>query len=176
MYLQRQYDPATPGKVTGVVVLRAKRRQHFSPNLVEGGLLEGWLSISNGVLTISNVGGAPVRYRIVRTPGAYCCHCDAAVGDVVTQSPGPDGLTEGQRHIQTVHGGAPSPDPLHPAGYRIEAHYTGLLLGPEVEAMTREEASALDRQVRDALAVKLRVKYGNTQGAAVAQRAAKQEG
>jgi hypothetical protein len=169
MILKRLY---TDRRVIGVRVLRAKRLQHFSPGLIDGGLAEGWLSIGQGVITIAGEAG-PVAYRIVRAPGAYCCHCDAPVGGPERQSPGNDGLTEGQRHARDTHGDTPSPDPLNPAGYRIEAHFTGVLIGDEVETLTREEAAKFDQQVRETLAAKLRAKYGDTRDNAERRRAAK---
>lgn len=68
MLLKRLYDRSgeTP-VVNGIAVLRAKARQHFSPNLLEIGQREGWLTVSGNVLTI--LSDPPLVYHIVRTPG-----------------------------------------------------------------------------------------------------------
>jgi len=101
-----------PGAVRGVQVLRAGARQHFSPGIIEGGVAEGWLSMGKGKLVIQGEDGAIV-YRIARTPGHYCCHCQKAVDDG----------SGGQAHVAAAHAGKVSPDPSNPAGYRRDNFY-----------------------------------------------------
>ena len=109
MLLKRLYHRAEDGTLTvhGIQVLRARDRQHVSPNLIEQGVAQGWLSLAKGQLVIHGEAGAIV-YRIDRPPGYYCCHCEAALDD------GPSGAD----HVQTLHPTAKSPDPSNPAGYR----------------------------------------------------------
>lgn len=115
--LKRLYaTSATTGAlhVSGVRILRAGavgRRQHFTPNLLEQGVAQGWLSLSQGRLVIHGADGALV-YRLDRPPGLYCAHCDQALADPGTA----------QDHVATLHPAAPSPDPSNPAGY-AQRHY-----------------------------------------------------
>lgn len=105
MLLKRLYDDH--GKICGVRVLRAGAVQHFSPRIIEQGVAAGWLSMVDGLLTVNGHDG-PVVYRIERTPGYYCCHCQAKLSD----------QTEARAHVTADHGGAASPDASNPAGYR----------------------------------------------------------
>jgi len=120
MWLKRQYDQkklvrdesgkvveVKPNAVKGIKVLRAGPRQHFSQRFLDGGISEGWLSIAKGLITIGGVDG-PVKYRIERAPGHYCCHCHLKLDD----SP------SGQAHVKAKHGKSKSPDTSNPAGYR----------------------------------------------------------
>lgn len=174
MYLKRFYGPPAtegdPPRVIGVKMLRAGRVQHFSAGFLDGGQGEGWLIRTADAVTIRATTG-PVVYRLIRGPGAYCCYCEAAIPDAGTLLE--PGLTIGRKHVLSQHGDALSPDPTNPAGYRVEHHYTGVLVGDTVEATTPEEAAQMERGVRDALAVKLRTKYGDTRGASAARRALK---
>jgi hypothetical protein len=160
MRLKRLYAHAadgTPTTVRGIRVLRASERQHFSPGLIDGGIREGWLSMGQGRLTLHGEAG-DVVYQLVRTPGAYCCHCDARIEDAsVLVAPG---FTRGRQHVAQAHPGVASPDPTSPAGYRVESYYTGVNLSGAVDVQTPAEAAALDKQIRDALVEKLRQKYG----------------
>ena len=107
--------------VVGVKVVYAGMQQHFTPEIVERGTVEGWLSLGQGRITIHGQDG-PVVYRIVRTPGWYCCYCGAVIPDA--SAIGPDGQTLGRHHVQGIHGdeGA-SPDPQNPSGYcRVNAY------------------------------------------------------
>jgi hypothetical protein len=97
--------------VNGIKVLRAKAKQHFSPNLLEVGQLEGWLTRNGNVLTIKS--DPPLVYRIVRTPGYYCCHCNRPLDD--------GGVA--RSHLSAAHADEESPDPANPAGYRRDNFY-----------------------------------------------------
>jgi hypothetical protein len=103
-----------------VRVLRAGREQKFSQRVFDGGIAEGWLSVERGKVTIHGDDGNR-EYVIVRTPGYYCCHCDASLPDAAQIiSPG---FTSGMKHVRDEHGDAPSPDPFNPAGYRKDCFY-----------------------------------------------------
>lgn len=158
LYLKRQYerDGDKIGKVNGVKVLRARRVHHFTPDFVQGGAAEGWLSLSGGRITIHGVDG-DVVYVIVRAPGHYCCFDDAALPDAGTMLA--SGLTIGSTHVKEVHENAASPDPSNPSGYRKENFYTGVLEGEGVE--DAEGAAAIDARLRTALAEKTKQKYGD---------------
>lgn len=174
MYLKRVFGPPAnaggPPVLTGVKVLRAKARQHFTQHFLDGALAEGWLTFSKGRIELAT--DPPLVYVVVRTPGSYCCHCEAAIPDanIVLHDVK---RTIGQQHVLEKHGTTSSPDPCNPAGYRTENHYTAVLQGPDVEALSAEEAVAFDRQVRTALREQLRAKYGDSRGKAEQRRAAK---
>jgi hypothetical protein len=159
-----------PGAVRGVKVLSARAGvHHFTQNFIDGGVREGWLSLGGGKLTVTPAEGDPVVYRIVRTPGHYCCHCDAPLSDA-GQLRG--GKTLGTLHVEEKHGGAASPDPNNPAGYRRENHYTCVKEGEEVNSLTPEAAAELERQVRQALHEKTRGKLADARKAAESKTAA----
>lgn len=63
-----RHIPVPP--VMGVVVQHAGPKQNFSPNFVEGGQEEGWLSVHRKNLTIKATNGDWV-YEIMRRPGRY---------------------------------------------------------------------------------------------------------
>jgi len=56
--------------VSGVQVLHAGPEQHFSPNFLEGGMKESWLSMDTDQITIHGADGDLV-YKVLRTPGRY---------------------------------------------------------------------------------------------------------
>ena len=71
MRLKRLYDRS--GKhpvVSGVQVLHAGPEHHFSPNIVEIGIEEGWLTMDVDRITIHGSDGDLV-YQILRAPGKY---------------------------------------------------------------------------------------------------------
>ena len=139
--------------VRGIQVLRAGMVQRFTQNFINGALKEGWLSIGNGCMTINAIAGA-LTYRIVRVPGAYCCHCLESV-------PGGDSLAaakESLQHVTQAHQGEDSPDPSNPAGYRMENCYTVVLEAGE--PIDTAAAAKMDKGVRETLAAKTREKYG----------------
>lgn len=71
MLMQRQYDKA--GKCTHVVVKHTgtTAAQNFSHRMVENGVADGWITLSDTHLHIQT-DGDPLRYAIKRTPGYYC--------------------------------------------------------------------------------------------------------
>lgn len=169
MYLKRLYHPRTDPNATptvrGVRILRAKRIQNLSPSFIDGGEQEGWLTRSRGGITIHGEKG-DVEYRIAERPGLYCCHTGDRIADV-------GDYPTAQKYIAEKFAGVPSPDPQNPSGYRANHGFTLVLVGPEVEDLTPEEAKAMAKGVRDTLAEKLRAKYGNTRAAAERRNAAK---
>lgn len=158
MRLRRLYEKRHDGglAVTPTIrVLKAGRVQHFTSNLIDGGLTEGWLSITQGHLTLHGEGRDHV-YKLVRAPGAYCCFCESKLEDAGQLV---DGVTRGRRHVLEAHGADPSPDPQNPMGYRVESYHTGVLLGDETDVQTPDEAATFERGMRQALAEKIRQKY-----------------
>lgn len=111
MELKRLY---AQGKVVDVKVLKAGPQQKFSPEMVQKGVREGWLEFTKDHITVKAVNGE-VRYRIVREPGHYCCHCGVTLEDA-NQFAAP-GLSKGRKHVLDEHGSAPSPDRNNPSGY-----------------------------------------------------------
>lgn len=80
--------------------------QNFSEGLVGAGIREGWISFGKGKLTL-DVHPEPLVYTVKRTPGLYCCHCQARLGSQI----------EARLHVATEHEGIESPDPQNPSGY-----------------------------------------------------------
>jgi len=116
MWLKRVMDRSgDEPKVKGIKVLHAGDEHHFSPRLIEGGVSEGWLSMSQGKIIIHGEGG-DVAYKIVRAPGYYCCHCNAKLDD---------GGATARAHLAT-HKAKKSPDVNNPAGYRKDNFYAGV--------------------------------------------------
>jgi len=71
MRLKRLYDHSSGEPVvSGVRVLHAGPEQHFSPNLCEIGMKEGWLSMDTDRITI-HAEGKDLVYEILRAPGKY---------------------------------------------------------------------------------------------------------
>lgn len=69
--LKRQYGRDREGKLYPlpvIGVLRASDRMHLSPNLVQGGIMEGWLAMGEGRIVIHGLQG-DVVYRIDALPG-----------------------------------------------------------------------------------------------------------
>ena len=139
--------------VSGITVLRAGLVQRFTQHFINGALKEGWLSIGEGQIRLEATPEALV-YRIVRVPGAYCCHCDEPVAGGASAA----AVAKSMEHVTQAHLGAASPDPINPAGYRTENCYTAVL--EEGAPIELEEATAMDKQVREALAEKVQQKYG----------------
>ncbi len=101
--------------VSHVRVLRAGRKQKFSPDLVATGAAQGWLSMAGGRITLHAEDGEHV-YRVVRVPGTYCCHCGVSVHDA----------GGARAHIAAEHEGATSPDPENPSGYMRTHAFKGV--------------------------------------------------
>jgi hypothetical protein len=99
-------------KISGIRILRAGPRQHFSQKIIDQGIFEGWLSMGQGRITLISEGGV-VIYRIDRAPGYYCCHCQQKLDDGPT----------GQAHVETTHKKKKSTDPSNPCGYRKDNFY-----------------------------------------------------
>ena len=83
--------------------------QNFSPGLVLAGVQEGWIKIE-GEYLILNVHPEPLRYKILRLPGRYCCHCGEKLPD-------DDGGELSRIHLAQYHLNVPSPDSKWQAGY-----------------------------------------------------------
>jgi len=94
-----------------IKVLRAGKIQNFSPKIIERFIAEGLMVINGKEIVLNTV--PPLKYRVVRGPGYYCCHCNAAVGD----------SSAAKEHILSAHAGEASPDPFNPAGYRKDNFY-----------------------------------------------------
>ena len=113
MLLKRLYDMSDPDKpvVKGVEVLRAKERQHFSPDLVAKAADQGWMEMAGGKIALNAENGT-ILYKIVRGPGYYCCHCGKHMSDGAVA----------RAHIDKEHAKKTSPDPANPSGYE-RIHY-----------------------------------------------------
>lgn len=94
-------------------ILHAGPRQKFSTKFIGGGTQDGWLELSGGVISIKTEEGTPLRYRVLREPGHFCCHCGQTVHD----------SRLGAAHVEKEHAGEASPDPNNPSGYHRSLTY-----------------------------------------------------
>lgn len=139
-----------PGAVRGVVVKRADHgAQKFTQKFLDTGLEEGWLSMGNGQITITNLEGDNLIYEIVRKPGHYCCHCDAPVGS----------SKDGEKDCKEQHKGIVSPDPGNPSGYRRDNFYSCVNHAATVNLTTKEEMVKFFDDLRNTFVSKLGEKY-----------------
>ena len=104
--------------VAGIRVLRLGRKQKFSPDLVTRGAADGWLVLAGGRITLKAEGG-DIAFRVVRTPGTWCCHCGAAAHNGAAA----------REHIAAEHAGKVSPDPENPSGYMVTHAFKGVREG-----------------------------------------------
>jgi len=112
--------PVSPRPLAGVkVVGDAPDEHHFSPKFVTNGMAEGWISIIKGTIILHTVDG-DVVYRIVRGPGAYCCHCGIKVGEGPSASRAE--VTARSAHAEECCNGTPHPTEW-PDGYEVINHY-----------------------------------------------------
>jgi hypothetical protein len=128
MQLKRLYDHSgdTP-RVRGVRVVHAGKKQKFSMKLIGQAADQGWLTMGKGRIVIHDEDG-DIVYRVVRTPGFYCCHCGARlVGDPRIDD-GKEGAAQRLAHVVEKHGDAPSPDAENPAGYMGTTSIKGVLV------------------------------------------------
>ena len=135
MLLKRQYDipvgwepqRAPDGMLTNPLPVQSLSLKHtgthpeqnFSRRLVETGLIEGWVSMSQGTLVV-HTDEEDLKYTIVRMPGIYCCHCAAKLDDDATGA-------SGRAHMHTMHADTASPDTTNPAGFRQTHAYECVL-------------------------------------------------
>jgi hypothetical protein len=124
MLLKRIHDHSSGAPVViGVKVLRAGRKQKFTPQLIERGIMEGWLALGGGRITLTGHDGAQHVWRIVRSPGRYCCHCGERLGDNADNM---ELARLAQAHVAAKHAGVASPDPENPSGYLCTHAYKGV--------------------------------------------------
>ena len=106
MFLKRMYDMgARPPVVTHVKILRAGPRWRIPAQVVAEATAEGWMTLADGIVTLKAY--PPVRYKVLRGPGLYCCHCGQAQTDRHAV----------QAHLLAEHRGKASPDAENPSGY-----------------------------------------------------------
>lgn len=107
--------------VVGVIVKHTGTHpeMNFKRQRVEEALAAGWMSISQGKLTL-HAEDEDLVYTITRIPGTYCCHCDAKLDDDVRGD-------SGRRHVTTYHAGVASPDTSNPAGFLVTHAYECVL-------------------------------------------------
>jgi len=122
MYLQRQYKHDPKGVkspvVSGVKIKRisANGKQNFSSKLVKVAQAEGWLSVNDTHIILHDDDLGDINFKIVRSPGRYCCHC----GEKLIDDPTGEAARE---HVAQKHSGKKSPDTNNPSGYEMIAHY-----------------------------------------------------
>jgi hypothetical protein len=102
-------------KVKGIDLLSLGQSPNWnvSPNLLNSGLRDGWLSLKDGVLTLHSQNKGDVRFNVVRNPGYYCCHCGMHLEDSASA----------REHVAEEHAGEESPDRNNPSGYELASYY-----------------------------------------------------
>lgn len=155
-----------PLTLIGINIQRASRHQLFTPALLDEGEALGVITRARGLITIHGTNG-DVVYRIASGPGLYCCHCGERLGDVGEPN-------VGRQHVTTQHAGVESPEHQNPAGYRGQNSFACVLVGDEIDTMTKEEAAEMWRGRREAIERATRSKHGTARVRAAAMFAAKQ--
>lgn len=102
-------------------------KQNFSDRLIAQGIAEGWVSIGKGLLTV-HAAPEDLTYKILRTPGYYCCHCGEQIVDAGAPSAPESAVTLGVKHVAEAHGSVKSPDSENPSGYLWSKRYSCELL------------------------------------------------
>lgn len=98
-------DYQLPGTVKGTK--KPITHQNFPTQTVARGKAEGWIQIDGDTLKVVGL-DKTLEFKIVRTPGHYCCHCNEYTMDSKSS----------QVHVDAAHRGEKSPDGNNPAGYR----------------------------------------------------------
>jgi len=114
MKLKRIYDQNN--QLDHIQIMGAKAEQRFSQKLINQGIEEGFLSLGKGLIVFHTV--PQMTYRIIGTPGLYCCFDENKMGDTA----------EAKDYIAKYYSDQISPDRQHPSGYRFDHFYTGQLL------------------------------------------------
>ena len=130
---KRTYDKSDPvhPRVNGVIILRAKPHQRFSPDLILSAMEQGWLSMYDGLILIKGENGN-LQYRIESAPGYYCCFCNTHLG-----SP-----SDAKMHISAEHLEKISPDLNNPSGYRKDNFYDCTLMESEFIPHVRQSTAS----------------------------------
>jgi hypothetical protein len=90
-------------------------KQNFSTKLVHELLEAGMLTLDKDL--VLKTASADLRYKVLRRPGLYCCHCSYRPGDQL----------EARAHIKSKHFGVVSPDKQNPYGYAQLSHFECVL-------------------------------------------------
>jgi len=113
--------PETPWPLTGVsIVGDPPPVHHFPKDMVTKAVGEGWMSLSQGRIVIHTIDRGDIPYRIIRTPGAYCCHCGQRIGDGPAATPAE--ADRRRSHTDRCCDGEPHP-PEWPGGYEVINHF-----------------------------------------------------
>lgn len=104
-------DKAGSVIVRGIRVLHGGFRQNFDPELIRAAAREGWARIRDDEVQLKGEADLVYRYKILRRPGTYCCHCNAAIERSMML-----------HHVLHSHVG-PSPDRENPSGYKVVSAY-----------------------------------------------------
>lgn len=128
MLLKRRYDE--DGKVSGLEIKHTGTRpeQNFSTTLVAEWIGSGLASISGDMLLLSTK-PEPLRYKILRKPGYYCCHTGKRM-EMSPEAYGDPALAaiEGRQYLKDAGLlGKLSPDRNNPSGYRRTHAYECVL-------------------------------------------------
>lgn len=83
--------------------------QNFSIDLVTDALKNKWATLKGDKLTLL-VCPENLKYKILREPGRYCCHCGEKLQD-------DDKGSMARLHIANKHPDKESPDPKNTSGY-----------------------------------------------------------
>jgi len=115
--LATEIEPPVPY----VEVESLPERQHFSPKVLQKGIVEGWLEVDTeaGEIRLKTDKGLVV-FTVLRNPGRYCLHCGDKLADDDNEIfPG----RRAREHVAAEHAGIDSPDAENPSGYSKANYY-----------------------------------------------------
>lgn len=104
--------------VTSVRVKRLSGKQNFTQKFIGNATRDGYMSMSQGNIII-HAEDSDLTYKILRTPGYFCCHDNKPLGS----------QEEGRDYVKENFDGVESPDTNNPLGYRKDNFYACELQG-----------------------------------------------
>ena len=111
--LNNQYSDAHDlPAIAHIEVKHVGARQNLNQRFLDKGIVQGWLSIADGKITIRTAESDPdLVFTVERVPGHYSCYTGEKL----------NGQEEAKAHVAQQDGD--SPDEQHPAGYEKIAYY-----------------------------------------------------
>jgi len=101
-----------------IKVKRISKIQNFTQKFFDKALREGFASMSKGLFILHTVDG-DLEYKIIRSPGYFCCFDNKALGD----------QKECRAYIESNFKGKDSPDLNNQSGYRKDNFHACELQG-----------------------------------------------
>lgn len=122
MEIKRIFKTNDDGELTSeletIKVKRLSKIQNFTQKFFDRSICEGFASMSKGLFILHTIDG-DLEYKIIRSPGHYCCYDNKLLGDE----------KEARKYIADNFKGEKSPDLNNPAGYRKDNFHACELQG-----------------------------------------------